>query len=171
MLIYLQMIDSPEDRSKFEILYHHYKARMYNAAYSILHNVQDAEDAVHQAFVTIAENMQNISDPVCPKTASYIVTIIESRAIDLYRRKKRHTSIPLEDVRGLEISCPEIGELARCMAQLPARQRQILLLKYHHGYTANEIAGILSLSAANVAKIEQRAKEKLEQLCKEAEIL
>ena len=171
MLIYLQMIDSPEDQSNFELLYRQYKNRMYSTAYSILHNMQDAEDAVHQAFVTIAENMHKISEPVCPKTASYVVTIVESKAIDMYRRKKHHPSISLDEVPGLQISCRETGELARCMAQLPARQRQVLLLKYHHGYTAKEIAGMLSISAANAAKIEQRAKQKLEQLCKEAEIL
>lgn len=171
MLIYLQMIDAPEEQSKFETLYLQYSSRMYRTAYSILRNEQDAEDAVHQAFLTIVENIEKISEPICPKTAAYVVTIVENKSIDLYRRKKRHPVISLDDVPGLHISCAETSELARCMSMLPARQRQVLLLKYHHGYSTKEISGMLSLSAANVAKIEQRAKAKLEQLCKEAEIL
>ena len=171
MMIYMQVIDSPKKRSDFEILYHEYRHKMYSIAYSILQNEQDAEDAVHHAFVTIAENMKKISSPVCPKTASYIVTIVESKAIDIYRRKNRHPQVPIEQVQGLQVSAPEISDLARCMAQLPARQRQILLLKHHHGYTTREIAKMLSLTQANVAKIEQRGKAKLEQLCKEAGIL
>lgn len=49
MLIYLMMIESPEDQSKFEKVYLTYKGLMYHVAYKILNNEQDAEDAVHSA--------------------------------------------------------------------------------------------------------------------------
>ena len=58
MLIYLQMIETPEDRSKFETLYEEYRDVMYAVAFKILCNNMDAEDALHQAFVNIAENME-----------------------------------------------------------------------------------------------------------------
>ena len=58
MLIYLQMIETPEDRSKFETLYEEYRDVMYAVAKKILRNNMDAEDALHQAFVNIAENME-----------------------------------------------------------------------------------------------------------------
>ena len=60
MLIYLQMIETPEDRSKFETLYEEYRDVMYAVAKKILRNNMDAEDALHQAFVNIAENMEKI---------------------------------------------------------------------------------------------------------------
>ena len=63
MLIYLQMIDGPEDRSKFEQLYLAYRGLMYFIAESILGNEQDAEDAVHDAFVSVAKNISKIADP------------------------------------------------------------------------------------------------------------
>ena len=47
MLIYLQMIETPEDRTKFETLYTEYKEWMGTIAFSILNNTYDAEDAVH----------------------------------------------------------------------------------------------------------------------------
>ena len=50
MLIYLQMIETPEDRSKFETLYEEYRDAMYAVAQKILRNNMDAEDALHQAF-------------------------------------------------------------------------------------------------------------------------
>lgn len=50
MLIYLQMIESEADKSKFEQLYLKYRSLMLRVAMRILHNEQDAEDAVHQAF-------------------------------------------------------------------------------------------------------------------------
>ena len=55
MMIYLQMIETQEDRSVFERVYHRYRNMMYTVAYDILHNESDAEDAVHAAFVSIAE--------------------------------------------------------------------------------------------------------------------
>ena len=84
MLIYMMMLETPEEKSKFEQLYLEYKGLMFHVAYEILHNEQDAEDAVHQAFVKIAENIKKIDDPICPKTHSYVVTIVENKAIDLY---------------------------------------------------------------------------------------
>ncbi len=172
MLLYLQMIETPTERSKFEQVYIQYKRIMYAVAFSILRNEQDAEDAVHQAFVKIAENISKISEPECPKTRSYVVTIVENTAINIYRRKKRHPAVSLDEGGPwLTVEYTGSNELARCMAQLPGRYRQVLLLKHHHGYSTKEIAKMLGLTAANVAKIEQRAKEKLEILCKEAGIL
>lgn len=171
MLIYLQLIDSPRDRSKFEKIYYAYRDKMYAAAFAILHNEEDAEDAVHHAFVKVAENIEKIFEVECPKTAAYVVTIVENKAIDLYRKKKKHPTVPLDDMAGLDIQYTGENELARCIAALPARYRQILMLKYYHGYSTREIAKMLSLSTANVSKIEQRAKAKLEILCKEAGVL
>ena len=93
MLIYLAIIDSPEDQSKFEIVYNTYKSLMFYVADKILHNEQDAEDAVHNAFIKIAENIQKVGEPICPKTKSYVVTIVESKAIDIYRANQRRKEI------------------------------------------------------------------------------
>ena len=49
MLLYLQMLETPEEKSLFEQIYLEYRGLMYHVAYEILHNDQDAEDAVHQA--------------------------------------------------------------------------------------------------------------------------
>lgn len=56
MILHLQMIDTPEDRSKFERLYLEYRGLMFHTANQILRNEQDPEDAVHQVFLKIAEH-------------------------------------------------------------------------------------------------------------------
>jgi RNA polymerase sigma-70 factor (ECF subfamily) len=68
MLSYLQMIETPQQRSDFEKIYLTYRGLMFHIANNILQNDEDAEDAVHNAFVAIAENIQKIEEPVCPKT-------------------------------------------------------------------------------------------------------
>lgn len=172
MLVYLQMIETEADRAKFEELYIRYRQQMYAIAMNILHHEYDAEDAVHQAFVTIAQNIEKISDPKCLKTKAYIVTIIESKSIDLYRFKKKRNIVPfIEEYVGLSVEYQGGNELAKCMSQLPAQYRQVLLLKFYCGYHSTEIAEIMGITLVNALKIEQRAKAKLKSLCEEAEIL
>lgn len=82
MLIYLQTIETEEDKNKFEDIYREYRGLMYYVAYKRLHHEQDAEDVVHHAFVKIAENIK-IIDPVSPKTKQLVVTIVDNRVTDM----------------------------------------------------------------------------------------
>ena len=105
MIVYLQMIDASEDRSKFEQLYLEYRGLMFHAANQILHNEQDAEDAVHQAFLSIAQHIQNIDQPISSKTRCYVVTITENKAIDQYRRRQKHPTVELQEgLAGVQVS-------------------------------------------------------------------
>ncbi len=172
MIVYLQMIDTPEEKHKFEVIYEAYRGLMFYIANRILHNELDAEDAVHTAFVAIAENLQKIDEPLCPKTKGYIVTIVESKAIDLYRRKQRHPQLSLdEEYTGPAVAYDGPYAITKCLSRLPAQYKHILLLKYHYGYDNHEIAKMLNISEANAIKRIQRAKQKLEILCKEEGVL
>lgn len=172
MIVYLSMIETPEEKSKFEQLYLEYKGLMFHVAYEILHNEQDAEDAVHQAFIKIAENIKKIDDPICPKTHSYVVTIVEHKAIDQYRKLQKYPTVELiEEIQGADVHYEGDKGLTKCILKLPARYREMILLRYHHGYTVKEIAKILGLSLPAATKLDQRAKAKLKKLCEEAGIL
>lgn len=171
MLVYLQMIETAEDQTKFERIYTQYKDILYGVAYKILKDPQDAEDAVHCAFVKLAENIYKIDEAICPKTKGYIVTIVENKAIDMYRRKCAHPQVEyLDEIIGIQVEYNGTNALAGCIMKLPARQRSVLILKYGHGYQIREIAGILDISLSNVQKLDQRAKAKLRLLCEEAGI-
>lgn len=172
MLMYLMMIDSPEDRSKFEEIYIQYRGIMMKTALAVLNNHHDAEDAVHHAFVKIAEHIEKIEEAVCPKTKAYVVTICENKAIDLYRMKQRHPQVEyLDALAGVTVAYHGANALAACMAKLPARERELILLKYKYGYSNNEVAQLLGLSYSNAIKIDQRAKKKLRELCMEEGLL
>ena len=172
MLFYLQMIDGPEDRLKFEKVYIAYRGLMFHVAAQILENEQDAEDAVHDAFVSIAKSISKISDLESPKTKAYVVTIVESRAIDLYRKNKRNQSVPLdEELEGVPVEYHGDNGLARCMAKLPARYREFLLLKYAQGFENRELARQFGLSMDALYKLDQRAKARLRNLCEAEGVL
>ena len=133
MLIYLQMIESEEDKSKFEALYNQYKQAMYAAAYRVVKNQYDAEDAVHQAFLSLIKNLDKIKPVDCPETRSYVVITSENKAIGL----------------------------ADAMAKLPARYREVLLLRFDNGFSTREIAKMMGTNEGNMQKLIWRAKEAL----------
>ncbi len=60
MLVYLQMIDLEENQSKFKRIYDKYRWLMFSIALKILHNREDAEDALQNAFIAIAKDFFNI---------------------------------------------------------------------------------------------------------------
>ena len=62
MLIYTQTIECLSDKRKFDLIYHTYRHMMYRRAYRILRNAQDAEDAVHEALITVSKNIEKFSD-------------------------------------------------------------------------------------------------------------
>lgn len=168
MFFYLSLIDSAEDRSKFEIIYTNYKDLMFYVADQILQNRHDAEDAVHQAFLSVISILERIEDPSCPKTRSLVVIIVERKAIDIYR-KRRHVASGEWDENTLPYSVASTSEqvthsmgLAAAIAVLPPRDREILLLKYDEGFSDREIAKLLEMKDDAVRKAIQRAKERLQ---------
>lgn len=172
MIIYLQTIDDPSGRAKFEKLYLRYRAYMYRIAYQILQRKEDAEDAVHNAFLSIARNIDKVEDPTSPKARGYVSIIVERKAIDLYRERRKIVSDELvENEIGISYPFPEEHDLVWCITKLPPRYRQVILLKYSHGYSVKEIAEILNISHTAASKLDQRAKKKLEEICREEGIL
>ena len=118
----------------------------------------------------VLKNFEKISEIKCPQSRSFIVTIVERKAIDLYRAKQRNAVVPFEEEY---INVPSVSEadaavqrtnLAKAMATLPTRYRELLFLKYDNGYSEREIAVMCSMTEANVKKTVQRAKKKLESI-------
>ena len=167
MLIYLQLIETIEDRSKFEDIYITYRGLMYYVAYNYLKQEQDAEDVVHHAFVKIAENIKTI-EPVCPKTKQFVVAIVENRAKDILKIRGRHPETMLNEY----ICCDsdaltDEDYLKECILMLNENQRLIIILKYCHGYELREIAKMMNISLASARKIDYRAKKKLKEMLEE----
>lgn len=173
VLIYLAMIESESDRSKFEIIYREYRDLMLYIANRILGDTKDSEDVVHQSFVKLIDVLEKIEEPKCPKTRALVVTVVERTAIDLYRRRRRTATVSLDEVYINYPEMPQIDtisnqiDLATAIASLPARYREALLLRYDSGFSCHEIASLLSMTEANVRKTIQRAKEKLGNILEE----
>lgn len=173
MLVYLSMIESPEAKSKFEAIYHKYRYLMVYAAKQILKDSNDVEDIVHEAFIKIIEIIDEIREVDCPQTASLVVIITRNKAIDLCRKRARKTIIPFDESfsggqNQVELERVAEGQdIVNAMKRLPEKYRSVLMLKYSHGYSTEEIGEILSMSTQNVKKTIQRARKKLEEELKQ----
>ena len=165
MIVYLQMIETDEDKSKFEEIYQEYRNLMYYVAYKRMQHEQDAEDVVRHVFVKIAENIKNI-EPVSPKTKQLIVTMVDNRVTDVFRVRGKHPVVMYDD----ELKNSPVTEndredlLTECILKLPEQQRMVIWMKYKQGYSLREIAKALDISLVWAQKIDQRAKKKLEEL-------
>lgn len=168
MLIYLSMIEAPDDQYKFEKIYKQYRNLMYHVAFKILKNHYDAEDAVHQAFVAVIRNLNTIDAIDCSQTRSLVVLITERKAIDILRINHHYQILQLnEEILGLEMPLPGDHGLADALAKLPANYREVLLLRFDNGLSTKELSNLLGMTQSGVRKLIGRAKEALRCILKE----
>lgn len=170
MLIYLALIETEEEKRKFERLYDNYKQTMYYAAYQILQDVHMSEDAVHQAFLRVIDHLDKIDEKDCHKTRGVLVIITKNIAIDIYRKNKRERTRSFDELEFAIADTAEqlddTDEISRAIAKLPLNYLTVLTLKFSHGYTDAEIAQMLNISEANVRQRCFRAKKKLAEILK-----
>ncbi|MBS5316116.1 MAG: sigma-70 family RNA polymerase sigma factor [Clostridiales bacterium] len=176
MFIYLMMLDTEEEKSKFEKVYFKYRQLMFQIANGILKDEYLAEDVVHKSFIKIMKHLDKIKEIECPKTKGFIVIIVKHAAIDLYRKRKRENTIQIDEEvliehRGTTVDQEVIDKienpLTAAILSLSYHYSEIILLKYNHNYADKQIAELLGLSEDNVKKRLQRAKKKLKEIMKE----
>ena len=95
LTLYLQMLETPEEKVRFEEIYLNYRGMMFHVAEGILHNNQDAEDAVHNAFLRIIKKFSKFQKTPVKELAPLVAVIARNEAISLQRKKK--DTAPLEE--------------------------------------------------------------------------
>ena len=157
---------------KLAEVYALYRTPMLRLAHRILENERDAEDAVQDAFESIARNLEHLELPDSPRTRGYVMVITERKSIDLLRARRRHETEDLDE-NAVSIDFPDADghSLASCMAKLPPRYREILLLRFVYGYSMRETAELMGIPFTTVGKLSQRAKERLYEICRDAGVL
>ena len=157
---------------KLARIYRLYQAPVLRLALRILGNEHDAEDAVHDAFESITRNLDRLAAPEDRRTRGYVMVVTERKAIDLLRLRQKSAADELDDsIGGVDFPDADGSALARCMAKLPQRYREILLLRFVYGYSMRETAELMDIPFTTVGKLSQRAKERLYELCRGEGIL
>jgi len=152
LILYLQMLDTQEEKIRFEQIYQKYRGLMYHVADNILHNRQDAEDAVHNAFLRIIKHFSKFRNTPSKDHAPQIVVIVKNEAISILRKKQN--SIPLEDWEGFAETSEAAADyhaLVDSFTRLPQTYRAAMEMKLLLGYSDGEIADKLGLSKTAVS--------------------
>jgi len=162
MIYYLQMLDTPEEKLRFEQLYQQYRGLMYHVANNVLHNSQDAEDAVHNAFLRVIKCFSRFQDAPAQDLAPQLVVITKNEAISVLRTRK--DTAPLEEWDG----CAEMSEdiasyhaLVDSFTRLPQTYRTVMEMKLLSGCSDGEIAAKLGLSKTAVSTRVNRGRQLL----------
>lgn len=154
LFIYMAMLDSEDEKETFAQIYNTYSQPMYQIAYAVLQDVQEAEDAVQISFEKIILHIDKFLDTPCSKMRSLIVIIVRNTAVDLMRKRR---SIPMDfedeavqtalDLTACDEDHMNREMLVHAIGQLKEKYASALELKYWHGFTEREIAAFLNISA------------------------
>jgi RNA polymerase sigma-70 factor (ECF subfamily) len=136
---------------------------LLNVAQAMLHDRDEAEEVVSEAFRTLWEN---VSPPTGGQTGlmPYLLRVTRHRAIDRLRSRRRQdrkvaaaqalsepTSVPFAEPDESALPGWHVhGRVHRALDALPAEQRDVVRLAYFEGLTQSEIAGKLGIPLGTV---------------------
>lgn len=139
---------------EFEALYRTHWAAMLRLAWLLTGNREDAEDVVHDAFVRLEHRYGDLDVP-----EAYLRVVVANGARGLHRRRvveRRHA--PSETETHVD---PEVEEIWRHVRALPARQRQVLVLRFYMDMSVEQTAEVLRCPEGTVKSLGHRGLARL----------
>ena len=155
MLIYLMALDTEDERIKFVRLYEEYRNRMHYTASILLKSEIEAEDIVHDTFLTLTDYLDRIDEKDSVGTWNYRIELTEDEEV---------FEQPIEMYNLLEnqLIKEEAEEFLNTLIKgLKYPYQEVIYLQYHNKLNSRQIAELLRTSPANVRKISSRAREQL----------
>ena len=149
-------------------IYQKYQDYLLTLAMALLNNVDSAEDAVHDVFVSFAKSADNFR--LRGSLRSYLATCVINRARDEIRKDRRR---PAATSQAASLAAHSDGPdqqlifdeqshlLATALAALPHEQREVVVLHVRAGMRFREIA---KLQACSVNTVQGRYRYGLNKL-------
>jgi RNA polymerase sigma-70 factor (ECF subfamily) len=137
-----------------------YSGTLYRVAFSVLRNATDAEDAVQEAFLRVLRHREKLNEIRDHRV--WLIRIVWNVVLDRKRRAK--TRPETDDVSELARVLPMSGlsaeeraaaaqhhaKVLACVEELPAKEREVLLLAGFEEMNSVEIAAALGISESSV---------------------
>lgn len=156
----------------FETLYETYYDKIYQYAYSILLNRENAEDVVSDTFFA-AYAAYGRYDPKIASPATWLTRIAHNKAIDLVKSPAYRRTEQLDESfdAGAPDNMTEQAEkndiILRLYAKLTKAEREFLNLRYVMELTDPEIAALYNLPVKTINKRYQRLLARCRELLDE----
>lgn len=164
------------EAAAFGALVARYQGPIYNAAYRVLGNAEDASDITQAVFLRIAERLDDYDSQF--RFFSWIYRIALNEAINLLRRNGREQPLGddedllLGDARGDPESQALGAELSaqvqRALMKLKAQDRMVLVLRHFSECSYREIAVVLEIDEKTVKSRLFEARSRMRGLLHEA---
>ncbi|PFB31853.1 RNA polymerase sigma factor SigJ [Bacillus cereus] len=154
-----------------EQLYETYQSLLFSLAYRILGSVMDAEDIVHDVFISL-NNMEDVQS--IENMRAYLCKMVTNRSIDKLRsaahKRNVYVGMWLPEPFVEEVDDPSESFVMKesistayllLLQQLSEVERVVFILREVFSYEYEEIASIVDKSSANCRKIFQRARKSI----------
>lgn len=142
----------------YRILLERHRQPIYQTAYRILQNADDARDVAQEAFVRVLRSLGRFD--VRRPFGAWVHTISVNLAIDALRRRSQSRGAPLEAVPepaapprspSLDLEREETRtEVRRALQSLPPVYRSVLALRDMEGNNSKEIGRMIGVPHATV---------------------
>lgn len=169
------------DMDAFEKLILKYEKKIYNIAYHMFHNEQDAYDIAQEVFIKVWKNIDSFN--YTSKFSTWLHRITINTSIDEIRKKKKKPTDSMDELIELgeskvekqytnEALTPEEkvlkkeneSELFDLINKLKENHKAIIILRDIKGYSYEEISEILDCSIGTVKSRLSRARLKLKEI-------
>lgn len=127
-----------------------------------------AEDLLQEVFLKIHQHISGLKD--ARQLESWLYTLTRNIIVDFYRSQRQTLTLDAAQDLALPEHLPDddiVSELLPCVRamvyNLPAQDRQALVLTEYHGLTQKEFGERLGLSFSGAKSRVQRARERLKQ--------
>ncbi len=159
-----------------EALYETYRDPVARYIGARVQNPYDREDLLQQVFLNAIAALDRY-DPSRAAPGTWIYTITRNTVIDYYRKQEREpVPAELEDSTLYEAEADArllteetLEALAEALEQLSKRERDIIILRFYHGLSAQETAKRVGVSYANVRYLQYAALKKLRRCLEQPE--
>ncbi len=160
------------EHAAFAQLVERYQTPVYNLAFRMLANANDAEDAAQETFLRAYTNLRTFKGD--QKFATWLLSIAAHYCIDRLRRRKQVTWLSLDDQalgESLSSDLPEPEEeslrhesqheVERLLERLSPANRLVVVLRYWHDLSIEEIGRMTGDSASAIKVKLFRARQAL----------
>jgi len=98
LAIYLSMLDTEQERKKMTDLYEEHKYALLHYAMKIMRNQDMAEDAVHNAFISIIQKKEKYLNLDGMDFRRSAVIIVRHKCFDILRKQKPFADKSIEEL-------------------------------------------------------------------------
>ena len=169
-------ISAGRDRAALADLALHYGPRLKGWLMNRGEQAATAEDIVQDVMVTVWLKAGQF-DVTRGGFSTWLYRVVFNRCLDV-KRRRRETALNPEDDRPDEsedavatIHQGQIAErLREAMSELPEPQYMALMMYYHEGYNAREVAELMETSTNAVESLLKRGRQNLRQYLKRLKV-